>query len=334
MTDTDVRLRLPDGLAARPARYRDDGSGPVGDPADLDAVLTLVRACETVTIGEQDSTRDEVEEMFRSPITDRLTTTMVHDGDTLVGFVWVECDPTGGNTWIDVYVDPPRPDLVGAFIDFGRAVARAHRAAASGSTTWRLRSGSYAQDVALASAFEHHGLTRVRRFWRMRIDLTSAGLPSSEPPLPDEVAILDGCTEPVRRTLFETESAAFADHWDHVERPYEEWLDYVTARAGNDPDGWWLLTVGGAPAAVCIIDESRAETGDGYIRSLSVLREFRGRGLAKLLLRRAFVRYRDRGRLGVQLGVDSESPTGANHLYESVGMRPHRVIDAWEIPIE
>ena len=28
-------------------------------------------------------------------------------------------------------------------------------------------------------------------------------------------------------------------------------------------------------------------------------------------------------------GVNCESPTGANHLYESVGMRPHRVIDAW-----
>jgi hypothetical protein len=35
----------------------------------------------------------------------------------------------------------------------------------------------------------------------------------------------------------------------------------------------------------------------------------------------------------VQLGVDSESPTGAVRLYERVGMRPLRVIDAWSLPI-
>lgn len=334
MRNADVRLHLPDGLTGRPARYVDGASGLCGDPTDVDAVLGLVRACEVGSAGEPDSTRDEIEEMFSGPITDRLATTLIHDGDQLVGFVWVECDITAGESWIDVYVDPPRADLVDTLVAFGCDVARDHRAASSDATSWELRSGCYASDVQLATAFERHGASRIRRFWRMRIDLAAADLPAMQPPLPEGVEILDGSTEPLRRSLFETETTAFVDHWNHIERPYDEWLEHVTALAGHDPDGWWLLTVDGTPAAVCLVDESRAEAGDGYIRSLGVLREFRGRGLARLLLERAFVRYRDLGRLGVQLGVDSESPTGANHLYESVGMRPHRVIDAWRIPID
>jgi ribosomal protein S18 acetylase RimI-like enzyme len=81
------------------------------------------------------------------------------------------------------------------------------------------------------------------------------------------------------------------------------------------------------------MDDSRLEVREGYVRSLGVLREFRGRGLASLLLQRAFAYYRDRGCVSVSLGVDSASPTGANHLYEKVGMRSHRVIDAWSLPI-
>ena len=78
-------------------------------------------------------------------------------------------------------------------------------------------------------------------------------------------------------------------------------------------------------------EELAQTTRTAHIGSLGVLREFRGRGLAKLLLQRAFAGYAERGLRGVQLGVDSTSPTGANHLYESVGMRPHRVIDAWAL---
>jgi hypothetical protein len=50
-------------------------------------------------------------------------------------------------------------------------------------------------------------------------------------------------------------------------------------------------------------------------------------------LERAFAHYRAQGRRAVLLGVDSDSPTGAHRLYEKVGMRPHRVIDAWALAI-
>ena len=53
-------------------------------------------------------------------------------------------------------------------------------------------------------------------------------------------------------------------------------------------------------------------------------RPWRGRGLGRALLREAFAELRRRGLPRAYLGVDSENPTGAMGLYESVGMRPKR----------
>jgi ribosomal protein S18 acetylase RimI-like enzyme len=330
----DLPAALPAGLTARPARWLDPENP---DPADLAAVHALVRRCETASVGAPESTTDETTEMLVSPTTDREATLLVHDGDALVAFVWVEYDPTGAESWIDPWVDPDRHDLYPAILRWAREVAHDHRsrAGADPAAPWTLRGGCYVDDAALVRAFEDAGFARVRRFWRMRADLATVAIPQSagdDSALPPGVAVVDAYAEPLRRTAYEVQTAAFADHWNHTARAYEEWDAYFRG-AWEDPAGWWLLTVDGVPAAVCILDDSRAENGDGYVRSLGVLREFRGRGLAQLLLQRAFARYRDEGRGAVLLGVDSSSPTGAQRLYERVGMRPHRVIDAWSLDI-
>ncbi len=332
MTASQPITDLPAGLTARPVRFLDGDPVPVPDPADEAAALAIVRACESEVLGEIDSTADEVAEMFLGPVIDREATVLVHDGDTLAGFAWIENDPTAGESWVDVYVDPPRDDLAAALIAHGKAAATAHRAAVPEIAEWHLRSGCFATDDALVRAFEAAGFERVRRFWRMRIELAGADLAAAAAPLPAGVEIVSAYADPLRRSAYEVQTTSFEDHWNHVERPYGEWVEYLVS-GFDDPDGWWLLTVDGAPAAVCLLDDSRMEMREGYVRSLGVLREFRGRGLASLLLQRAFAYYRDRGCVAVLLGVDSDSPTGANHLYEKVGMRPHRVIDAWSLPI-
>ena len=57
--------------------------------------------------------------------------------------------------------------------------------------------------------------------------------------------------------------------------------------------------------------------------------------MAKALLAEAFAESARRGRTRVGLGVDSESPTGATRLYQSVGMFVEKVILAWqgEVPV-
>jgi ribosomal protein S18 acetylase RimI-like enzyme len=324
---TELAPFLPEGLTCRRPTL-----GPEGQPVpdDLEAILALMRDSDIRAVGETDTTAPEIVEMVTGPSTDLEHTLMVHDGTLLVGFVWAEYDPAACESWLDLYFSAGRDDVGDAVVAFGRAFASEHRSRHPEESTWSLRSGCFAEDGDTAGALERGDFGRVRRFWRMRLDLSSY---DAEPiTLPDGVEILDGLDESHVRTTYDVQTAAFHDHWNHTLRPFDEWFEFFD-QPYLDRTGWWLLTVDGTPAAVCILDDSRRELDEGYVRSLGVLREFRGRGLARLLLLRAFAYYAGLGRVGIALGVDSESPTGANHLYESVGMRPHRVIDAWATPI-
>jgi len=313
---------LPSGLAARAAT-----------PDDTDALVDLVQACDVAATGEPDSGRDEIAGMLTAPDTDAQATVVAFSGETLVLFVWVERDDAARETWIDVYADPARDTaaLTSAGLAHGLRAARLHRDGA-GDGAWAARTGCFATDEILVAAIEEAGFERVRRFWRMRLDLTTAQLPPEEE-LPDGVTLRVVRDEPGRRVLHGVVQESFQDHWNHSDRDYAAWMRSLASMGSDDPDGWWLLEVDGAPAAACLLDESRSDFGEGYVRTLGVLREHRGRGLAQLLLLRAFHYYRGRGRDGVLLGVDSTSPTGANHLYEKVGMRPVRVIDAWNLAL-
>lgn len=325
MTDLDpLRADLPPHWELRRA-----------SPDDADAVVDLVQRCDVAATGEPDSGRDEIAGMLASPNCDRDATVVALDGERAVLLVWIERDDSARETWIDVYVDPDAaPDAVAcsrAALDHGLRAARSHLAHAGGEG-WTARTGCFGTDAVLVAAVEQAGFARVRRFWRMRVDLAATTLPD-EQPLPAGVTVRVVRDDAGRRALHRVVQDSFQDHWNHNDRDYDAWLASLAAMGSDDPDGWWLLEVDGTPAAACLLDESRADLGDGYVRTLGVLRPFRGRGLAQLLLIRAFRHYRDRGRAGVLLAVDSDSPTGAQHLYEKVGMRAVRVIDAWARPV-
>jgi ribosomal protein S18 acetylase RimI-like enzyme len=323
-----LEVDLPAGLSARPARYGDDG---VVERSDVDAVVALINGSDERSFGEALTRRGEVEEMFSAPSTDRSATLLVADGERVVGFAWVEFDDTGLQSWIDPYVDPADPVLLEALVRYGRAVAARHRQGQP-DEPWTLRAGCDAREAEIATMYERVGMRRVRRFHRMRLDLTTAVLPPRPAALPDGVEILDAYDGELRRLAHTVVEDAFVGHWEHVRRTYEEW-DALMRLAPGDPTGWWLATVDGEPAAVCLLDDRHADIQEGYVRTLGVRAPFRGRGLARGLLLRAFGYYRDRGMVGVQLGVDSQNETGATELYESVGMAPERVIDAYSLAV-
>jgi ribosomal protein S18 acetylase RimI-like enzyme len=59
----------------------------------------------------------------------------------------------------------------------------------------------------------------------------------------------------------------------------------------------------------------------GLIGPLGVRRPWRGRGVGRALLVNSMMALRERGMTEAVLGVDTENPTGALKLYESVGFR-------------
>jgi mycothiol synthase len=93
------------------------------------------------------------------------------------------------------------------------------------------------------------------------------------------------------------------------------------------PDLSWVAEVGGSPgelAGFCLVDvnegdNERRGVSEGWISLLGTVRGWRGKGLGKSLLLHGMRSLKEAGIRTALLGVDSESLTGANRLYESVG---------------
>ncbi len=318
--------QTPRPMVTRPLRWH----GRVPEPDDLRAVQRVYRAFETARIGGPDSGDADLAAALQMRDVDRDETSLVLDGDDVAGSVYVAAEARTKDVFVDLAAvpGPAEPAALALGVQHGAAAAR-RIVAGRGEPGWTLRVGCWTTDPELPALLGAQGLAPVRRFYRMRIDSTSPAIPASPPPLPPGVDLVVRDDEATRQALWEVDNGAFLDHWNFAPSSYDEWWDDFSVGDTRDPDGWWLLTVDGAPAAICLLDESRAEVGDGYVSVLGVRRRFRGRGLATLLLQRAFVRYRDLGRAGTQLGVDAENTTGAVALYERVGMTAQRVIQSW-----
>jgi mycothiol synthase len=169
-------------------------------------------------------------------------------------------------------------------------------------------------DPAATRLYLARGYHEVRRFYEMAIEL------EDEPPapsLPDGLE-LESLREEDARPFFDALEEAFADHWEHHPRQFEDWWPLYRASTNFDPTLWFLVRDGGEVAAVARCEANR--NGGGYVGHLGVRRRWRGRGLGRALLRHAFRELWARGICRVTLGVDAASPTGATKLYESVGM--------------
>ncbi|HSN07059.1 MAG TPA: GNAT family N-acetyltransferase [Candidatus Angelobacter sp.] len=306
-------------LTTRPLRRGRSGV----EPDDVALVTRLVLSCDVAVLGEPDSGAAEVTAMLGAPAMDLAASFLAYDGDEPVGWCSVESDRTGHQTFVHPFAPPgPRAREVRDLgLRRGIAAARTTRDAVAGpGRPWTVRAGCWLADEDYAATILAHGFVPVRRFFRMRIASSSPLVPAVAPTLPDGVELVVCDNDATRRRVWAVDEESFADHFNHTPREFDEWWAYVSDAATLDPAGWWLLTVDGDDAAICLLDDSRAELGDGYVAALGVRRPYRGRGLAQLLLRRAFVHNRDRGRAGTQLSVDSENATGAVAVYERVGM--------------
>ena len=187
---------------------------------------------------------------------------------------------------------------------------------------FQVRALTPSVDKPASELLESRGFRRVRVSHEMAIDLSVARRPFDPPP---GVALRAFETGRDERTVWETHETAFVDHFGFTPTPYEsfaaEWYD----DEDWDPSHVILAEVdgkvGGHIAWV-------AADPDGYIIDVSMRPAFRGRGIAKSLLTRAFDDIAASGRERATLTVDTENTTGAVGLYAAVGMLPYR---AWHV---
>ncbi len=186
----------------------------------------------------------------------------------------------------------------------------------------RVHNVSLAPDLAAGPLLETRGYREVRRFWEMTIELGDE--PPPAPQLPEGLAV-EPFSEELAVDFHAALEEAFADHWEFRPDPFEDWWRRQRARPDHDPSLWFLVRDGENVVAATRNDPERS--GGGWIGALGVRPAWRGRGLAKALLLHSFREFHRRGKRRVGLGVDSENPTGATKLYESVGM----VVDSEQV---
>lgn len=181
-----------------------------------------------------------------------------------------------------------------------------------------------------ARLFRALGYTYARTFWTMRIEL---GEQLATPVVPAGIDIRTFDRERDERGVYRALAEAFDDHWGRGFPTYEQWLHHDLD--GESPEfdpGLWFIALEGdevAGAACCRASIPRApDTGE--VSTLGVRRAWRERGIARALLLTGFAELRRRGIPRAELGVDSESPTGATRVYERAGMHVAYSSEQWE----
>ena len=234
------------------------------------------------------------------------------------GYVDVDDDPHP-LYWADLRVPPSETDGIReALLDWVEARVRERQGEV-------LRFHAMNADEATKRLLETRGLRVIRHFYRMRIEL---GEQPEKPEWPDGVTVRTVLDDDIP-AVYEAHQESFEDHWEHTRMPHDEW-EHVFLGEGFDPELWFLAEAGGEIVGVSLCRVHEAEPEQGVVRVLGVRGAWRRKRVGRALLLHSFHEFRRRGLKAAVLGVDATSLTGANRLYESVGMRVVRQADVYE----
>ena len=144
----------------------------------------------------------------------------------------------------------------------------------------------------------------MRAFIEMQIDLDGYVAPEPDPASPVVVrqAVVpdDGAVD--LRTMYQIISESFRDHYDFQLRSFEDWVEAKHSDQLADPTHWYLAEIDGEAVGGLMGHNSYLEADNaGYVANLGVLRQGRGRGVAKALLRTTL--WAEFALLGVVSGV-------------------------------
>ena len=130
------------------------------------------------------------------------------------------------------------------------------------------------------------------------------------------------------RKVWEADCEAFRDHWGYSEPKEEHYRSYLESKYFQ-PDLWQVAWDGDTVVANVMnyIDHDYNEKFDrkrGWTEDISTHRDYRRRGIAKALIVRSMHMHKAMGMTEVGLGVDTQNPSGALGLYESLGYKKEK----------
>ena len=298
---------------------------PYAGEADLPAIARLMNACEAVDRVDIGTSVDELRQEFAHPHLDSAQNICLwqrNDG-TLIGFGALSAQPTETyNGFLNFHVHPiaRSSGIETQIFAWGEQQLRA----IGGSAPLELQAVSRAEQGDRPRLLERHGFTAARYFFQMTRSLAEP-IPTPQLPAGFTFRHVEGKQDAADWVALFNES--FIDHWNHqpmtVERfhyhnqdpDYDPALDLVAIAA----DGTFAAFCTG-----CIYPNENQRNGrnDGWIEVLGSRRGFRRLGLGRAMLLLCLQQLKSIGAETALLGVDSNNPSGALRLYESVGFSP------------
>jgi mycothiol synthase len=292
-------------------------------------VVRVINEASQAEFGVDDVTDAEIRRWFSQPVFDvERDAFLAFENGRAAGYADASNE---GNAYEQIWIDlrlPPASSRSAGQALLAAAEARAEELAAEApdGKLPRLISGTWDVNEPLGRLLADGGYRIYRHSWRMVID-TSDEL--QEPRFPEGIE-LRTFRAGDERAVFDATEEAFRDTWDHVAGSFEEWSHWNYEREDFDPSLWWLALDASEIAGFSLCRPHETEADMGWVSTLGVRRPWRRRGIARALLLEGFHEFRRRGFARIGLGVDADSLTGANLLYESAGMRPHRRYDLYE----
>jgi mycothiol synthase len=287
---------------------------------ELEALADLINRDAEELYGEQEESLESMRMWLTGPTLKPETDIRVAVVDgSFRGYVDVDPDPEP-IYWADLRVPPSEHDEVRLVLyDWVEGRAKERRGEL-------LRFHTASIDEPTKRLLEARHFRVIRHFYRMRIELD---IEAAAPIWPEGMTVRTATRADVQ-LAYDVHQESFEDHWEHTRMPFAEWEHHMLGEAWFDPTLWFLVEHGDNVAAVAFCREHEGEKGLGWISVLGVRDAWRRQGLGRALLLHCFHEFRRRGFHAAALGVDADSLTGANRLYESAGMRVVRQSDVYE----
>jgi len=307
MNATTIEI-LPTGYTLRAPREE-----------DIPVVLTLLRETDDAEFGQHDEwTVEDIRHDWTTIDPAQDAWLILTPEGALAGYAAV-FNQGHGKIFGDGYVHPTQHErgIGTAMIYLCETRARELVSTAPEGARVSIGFGANGLNEQASELFTYEGYAPIRNFYRMRIDMTEA---PEAPVWPEGVTVRTLATGDAaladQRAVFDAVEEAFADHWGHVPRSFENWIER-THREDFDPRLWYIAEEDGQIAGVSLC---RQMTDTGFLNTLGVRRPWRKRGLGMALLLHTFGEFYRRGQRTVVLGVDAQNLTGALQLYERAGM--------------
>ncbi len=286
------------------------------EPADLafaEEITKLVVACDIDEYGQPDFVLEDLLDIC-GDIPLATNSWMIRLNGEVAAFAFLEENEKGRLSSYG-YVHPKwKNQGLGSLLLEGIENRAREYAMDSPETAWILSNIIPALSEAARQLLETRGYVFQRKYSRMSMEMRTPPA-SSSPGNGISIDLYNPATD--EDFLWSAYRETFQDTRTYYEIDKSQWLKEKSG-AHYDRNFWFTAHADGQLAGFII----SKNFGDHlYVDLLGVRRTWRKQGIARALLERVFHAAYTHGIMQVLLSVDDASLTGANRLYEAIGMK-------------